>query len=165
MSRQTRSIPGRRRRAIAGAGALAASLAFAAVVAAEPVTGGETTLRPDKDTFEALSDLGIEVVPTNGADFGDKGIVFPITGGEFSPGDNKIKFKHSGGVKLERDDAKVKFKNLVAKSSDHTAIDPQGRGRRRQAGPGRSRHQRPQGQPDDVPKHPRDALRTRLPRC
>jgi len=112
-----------RNRALAGlavAGAVVAgSLGFAGSATAEPapVAGGTTTLKPDKDTFEALSDMGITVVPTNGAEEAAKGIEFPIVGGKWDP-ETKTKLFHTGGIRFESTDAKLKVKDLIAKSND-----------------------------------------------
>ncbi len=107
--------------ATAGA-AVACSLAIVgSATAADPVVGTTTTLKPDKDTFEALSDNGITVVPTNGAAEEGKGIAFPITRGSLG---NKTKIVHTGGIRFESDGDKLKVKDFVLKDKgdDDTAL-------------------------------------------
>jgi hypothetical protein len=86
---------------LVGAAALAVALLLAsagsAAAAKDPIGGGETTLKPNKNIAAALADAGVAVKPKGTATATDKGIVFPVTGGKIFSGEPKGKVEHKGG--------------------------------------------------------------------
>ncbi len=104
----------RRIRLLALPALAATTLVLAATVAAEPVTGGKTVLVPNQETFEALSDMGIEIATTGGAKFGGKGAKFTVTGGIVGEA-GKDTIEHKGGLLFSRDEGgAVKVANFTA---------------------------------------------------
>ena len=114
---------GRRRTALAVALAAAASMALIAVpgASAAELGGGKTKLALDKGVAEALQSNGVKVAPIAPAEAGDKGIAFPITGGDLTTGDTvSADINHSGGLKLSAGGTKVKltdFRVVVGKKA------------------------------------------------
>jgi hypothetical protein len=103
------------RRVFALTGTAVASLALVAGATANGVKSGEIKLKPDRDTFEALADMGIAVKPKGSARFRDGAFAFPATGGDVDPdaayqglvgGDGALKLIR------ESDGAKLKLKNV-----------------------------------------------------
>ncbi len=109
-------------------GTLAASavvvlgLAFAGIATANTnkatfdVVSGKSVLAPDVDTFEALSDYGVTVTPVEGARANNRGLVFPIEGGQVSSNvtgtiehSGGMQFMDSSGAELVVDDFLVKL--------------------------------------------------------
>jgi hypothetical protein len=84
---------------------LVLSLALAGIAGAKAskanfdIVGGKSVLSPDVDTFEALSDYGVTVTPVEGAKENNKGVVFPIEGGEVSSNVTGT-IEHSGGLQF-----------------------------------------------------------------
>ncbi len=74
---------------------------MAAPAGADPITGGETRLKPDRDTFEAFADMGIRVEPTGAAKINRRGAKFPIRGGHVTA-TNRVDatLQHAGGLAL-----------------------------------------------------------------
>jgi hypothetical protein len=77
--------------------AVLASMGFAAATGADPVIGGKTVLKPDRDTFEGLADMSIGVEATGAATFRRNGAKFPIKGGDVKGGP-KGSIEHRGGL-------------------------------------------------------------------
>jgi hypothetical protein len=93
--------------------AVAGSLALVTSSSAEPVTGGNTLLKPDTGTFEGLADMSIGVDTTGAAKFGNKGAKFPVTGGIVGEA-GKDTIEHKGGIAFFREGgASVKVSKLV----------------------------------------------------
>jgi len=112
----------KRARIAAGVTAMAVaagvSLALVAASSAEPVNGGKTVLMPNQETFEALSDVGINIDTTGAAKFGGKGIKFPVSGGIVGEA-GKDTIEHKGGLLLSRDEGEaVKLSKLVVVLGD-----------------------------------------------
>jgi hypothetical protein len=84
--------------------AVAGSLALVTSSSAEPVTGGNTLLKPDTGTFEGLADMSIGVDTTGAAKFGNKGAKFPVTGGIVGEA-GKDTIEHKGGIAFFREGA------------------------------------------------------------
>src|SRR3712207_5637653 len=69
------------------AGAVTGVLALApASAAADPVTGGKTVLKPERDTLEGIADMSIGVETAGAASSGNKGFKFPVNGGDVNEG-------------------------------------------------------------------------------
>lgn len=75
---------------------------------------GETTLKPNTKTFEALSDLGVSVTPLKPAKAGADGIAFPITGAELDR-DLTGKIEHRGGLEFAGGGAELAVKDFLVK--------------------------------------------------
>jgi hypothetical protein len=103
---------------------LALLLAMAALLglagSAEAKQLGDTTLKPNAQTFEGLADLGIGVAPTGPAKATKKGIAFPITGAKLDK-DLTGRIEHKGGLKFESEGAKLKVKNFLIKIGEEKA--------------------------------------------
>ena len=101
--------------------ATATVLALGAAANADAKNLGSTTLKPDKATFEALSDLGVAVTPIKPAKAGGKGIAFPITGAKL---DKNLtgKIEHKGGLKFSGGGEKLAVKNFVVKIGDKSKL-------------------------------------------
>ena len=113
---------GIRRRLLASLAAVAAIVLTLGVAAsAEAKNLGSTTLKPDKSTFEALSDLGVTVTPIKPAKAGGKGIAFPITDAKL---DKNLtgKIEHKGGLKFSGGGEKLAVKNFVVKIGDKSKL-------------------------------------------
>ena len=113
---------GIRRRLLASLAAVAAiALTLGVAASAEAKNLGSTTLKPDKSTFEALSDLGVTVAPIKPAKAGGKGIAFPITDAKL---DKNLtgKIEHKGGLKFSGGGEKLAVKNFVVKIGDKSKL-------------------------------------------
>lgn len=103
---------------------LVLSLAVAGIAAAESskqrerfdVVGGKSLLAPDVELFEALADYGVTATPVEGAKANNKGLVFPITGGEVRS-DIVGTIEHRGGIKFTNANtgATVTFDDFLVK--------------------------------------------------
>lgn len=95
----------------------AATLSLAAVPAAAQadtlsLAGKATTLELSKTTAGALQSLGIAAAPIGPASAKGGGLAFPVTTGRVDAKTLAGKIRHSGGIRLSRDDTKVALKGF-----------------------------------------------------
>jgi hypothetical protein len=76
---------------------IAAALLVAPPAMAAEITGGKTVLKPDVNTFEGFADMSTSVGATGAAKDTAKGVVFPISSGEFA-NSGKVTAQHRGGL-------------------------------------------------------------------
>lgn len=94
--------------------AIAALLIVAqpAAAAKDPVGGGLTTLKPTNKIAKALAKGNVKVKPKGEASAGNKGLKFPVTGGQINPGEPKGKVEHKGSrLQLKKGKTKATLKN------------------------------------------------------
>lgn len=93
--------------------AIAAMMIVAQPAAAkDPVGDGLTTLKPTKKIGKALAKGKVKVKPKGAASAGKKGLEFPVTGGQITPGAPEGKVQHQGSrLELKKGKTKVTLRN------------------------------------------------------
>jgi len=93
--------------------AIAATMIVAQPAAAkDPVGDGLTTLKPTKKIGKALAKGKVKVKPKGSASAGKKGLEFPVTGGQITPGAPEGKVQHQGSrLQLKKGKTKVTLRN------------------------------------------------------
>ena len=78
------------------------------------LTGDDTALAPDAQTFGALASAGFTVAPVGAAEARDDGsIAFPITRGRVNSKNLSGFIVHSGGLSISKDGTTVVARNFV----------------------------------------------------
>jgi hypothetical protein len=105
---------------------LVSALAVASPAAASAqkvrVTGERTFITPSAAALQALAALGVTVTPTGGATASNGSLVFTITGGFVTTGNNGELF-HSGGVMFTRGDRSLLYRDFrLVRHHDHAFL-------------------------------------------
>ncbi len=80
---------------------------------ANPIAGGETTLRLDKPVAKLLKKNGVKVQRVKPAKVRDGAVRFPVIGGKLNPTSVAGKIKHSGGLSFKAGKKRLVAKNFV----------------------------------------------------
>jgi hypothetical protein len=111
-------VTGRRMAALAAGLAVALAvwiLPARAEAAPAQLSSGTTTLAINKAVAKALNGAGVAVKPLKPAKAGKSGIGFPVTGGSFDVETVRGTIRHSGGLRLAANGAKLDLEKFTIK--------------------------------------------------
>ena len=109
------------------AGAALMVISLLAVLALAPAAqaaklDGKTILAPEPATIEALAGAGVMVAPAGDVSVNDKGIGFPITGGNVDAETLRGKIEHKGGLTFSNDHEALTVENFTVKIGEKNVI-------------------------------------------